>query len=129
MKTKHIAFRMAKKGLVMDDFTATLKNVHITTIADTLQLAEGSELHGRVEGWNSLLSDDLSMDFEEATRSERVRIYQSYLALMEESLRIDDEMKSVGVSPQSRLMWDRDEKEKLLALKEAMQRELIKELN
>ena len=104
----------------LDDVTASLKEIHIKTIADTVLISN-------IESSILVLFPDV--DLENATHSERVRVYQSLLAYLNEYLRISVEMKRVGISDDSKFMMDEAEEQILKEFLEQLQKELDRELN
>lgn len=106
-----------------DDFAASLKEIHIKTIADTVLI---SNLEKETKSIRVLSPN---VDLENATHSERVRVYQSLLACLNECLRISEEMKRVGISDDSKFMMDEAEEQNLKEFVEQLQKELDRELN
>ena len=111
-----------------DDLTAILQDIHIKTIADTVMLSENNERLKAMDEHMELTCGPY-MDSDNITHSEKVRLYQSMLALSTEWLRINEELKAVGCLHDSKYVMNEEEELKTIELIEVVKMELYKELN
>ena len=104
----------------IDAGTEMMKNIHIKSIDDTIYF----------DVFEKFRQKDyvVSYDPEYLSHSEKVRLYQSLLQMLNECLRLDEEMRSVGMLS-SRELLDDTELEMFMELRDSLKLHLDREQN
>lgn len=105
----------------MEELILELQDFHVESLADTAVLIDKLYSHE----FFSELSNTFDLNPERLLHSQRVRVFQTLLSLIDELIRVEEELVSVGFPKAKTIEEDRD----MIEFRDALQKTLYRELN
>ena len=82
----------------VEKFISALQDIHIESAADTLQIVEFDNKLAQKNFNADVFDSYTNLDLDELKHSEKVRVWGDIISAMSELLRLDQELKAVGIN-------------------------------
>lgn len=110
----------------VEKYISTLQDIHIESAADTLQIVEFENKLAQKNINADVFDSEINLDPDQLKHSEKVRVMRDMISFMSELLRLDQELKAVGINSSKWNLGEDEErfKETLNEFKNALELEL-----